>query len=106
MGEFRSSRDPDAVPTLGDPFDEFLDFSFGTVEDEDSTTPHLVSSSNPSPESNHDAESGHDLLASASPSTIDVKTEDFSGPLRLGTWKEIDGGEAAYFQTTEWIRTK
>jgi len=102
-GESSSNRDLDAAPTLGDPFDEFFDFSFGTVEDEESKTPDLVSSSstNPSPESNYD-ESGHHLLASASSSTIDVKTEDFSDPLRLGTWKEIDGGEAAYFQTTEW----
>jgi len=103
-GESSSSNlDLDSAPTLGDPFDEFFDFSFGTVEDEDSKTPDLVSSSstNPSPESNHD-ESGHHLLPSASSSTIDVKTEDFSDPLRLGTWKEIDGGEAAYFQTTEW----
>jgi hypothetical protein len=102
-GESSSSREPDAAPTLGDPFDEFFDFSFGTVEDEDSKTPDLVSSSstNPSPESNHDAESGHHLLSSASSSTTDIKTEDSSDPLRLGTWKEIDGGEAAYFQTTE-----
>jgi len=103
-GESSSSREPDAAPALGDPFDEFFDFSFGTVEDEDSKTPDLVSSSstNPSPESNHDAESGHHLLTSASSSTIDIKTEDLSDPLRLGTWKEIDGGEAAYYQMTEW----
>ena len=102
--ESSSSRDPDAVPALGDPFDEFFDFSFGTVEDEDIKTPDLVSSSstNPSPESNDDAESGHHLLTSTSSSTIDIKTEDLSDPLRLGTWKEIDGGEAAYYQTTEW----
>jgi len=103
-GEPSSGREPDAAPTLGDPFEEFFDFNFGTVEDEDSKTPDLVSSSstNPSPESNHDGETGHHLMTSGSSSTIEIKTEDVSDPLRLGTWKEIDGGEAAYFQTTEW----
>ncbi|KAF9523549.1 hypothetical protein CPB83DRAFT_799200 [Crepidotus variabilis] len=99
-------REPSPPPPLADAFDEFFDFSFGTVEDEDSkaATPDLVSSSstNPSPESNHDAEAGHHLLSSTSSSAMDVKTEDISDPLRLGPWKEIDGGEGAYYQTVDW----
>ena len=102
----REPTPPPAPPV--DAFDEFFDFSFGTVEDEDSNskapTPDLISSSstNPSPESNHEAEAGHHLLTSTSSSTMDARTEETSDHLRLGAWKEIDGGEAAYYQTTEW----
>ena len=35
----------EAALILGNPFDEFFNFSFGTVEDEESKTPNLVSSS-------------------------------------------------------------
>jgi len=101
-GEPSSSRELETVPgPLADAFDEFIDFSYVTAEDEDSKTPDLISSSstNPSPESNHEAEAGHHLLTS---STLDIKQEDSSDLLRLGTWKEIDGGESAYYQTTEW----
>ena len=102
-GEPGSSRELETGPgPLADAFDEFIDFSYVTAEDEDSKTPDLISSSstNPSPESNHEAEAGHHLLTSSS-STLDIKAED-SDLVRLGTWKEIDGGESAYYQTTEW----
>lgn len=98
VGELRELTPPPGP--LNDTLDEFFDFSFGTVEDEDSkaATPDLVSSANPSPESNHDGDTAHHLLSSASTSTIEVKTEDASDILRLGIWKEIDGGEATYYQ--------
>jgi len=90
-----------------DAFLEFIDFSsFTTLEDEDNDskapTPDLVPSSetNPSPESGSEGE----LLGSAgSPdkSKID-ESGDRSDPLRLGALREIDGGESAYYQTSEW----
>ncbi|KAF8962698.1 hypothetical protein BDZ97DRAFT_1823569 [Flammula alnicola] len=106
MGESSTAREPTPQPdSMMDSFDQFFDFSFGTVEDEDSKapTPDLVSSSstNPSPESNHEADASHHTLPSASSST-DIKSEEPSDPLRLGPWKDIDGGEAAYYQTNEW----
>jgi len=103
-GEPSGSRELETGPgPLADAFDEFIDFSYVTAEDEDSKTPDLISSSstNPSPESNHEAEAGHHLLTSST-SALDIKVEDSSDLLRLGTWKEIDGGESAYYQTTEW----
>jgi len=108
-GPSNGNREPTPPPMpVSDAFDEFFDFSFGTVEDEESIskapTPDLISSSstNPSPESNHEAEAGHHMLTSTSSSTMEIKTEEMSDLLRLGTWKEIDGGEAAYYQTPEW----
>jgi hypothetical protein len=87
-----------------DEFVEFFDFSsFSTLEDDDAgskaPTPDLVSSSsaNPSPGSEADA-TGHTSLT-------DIKSEDtseVSDPLRLGPWKEIDGGESAYYQSDNW----
>jgi hypothetical protein len=100
-GESNGTRELElAAGPLADAFDEFIDFSF-VVDDEDSKTPDLVSSSstNPSPESNHDAEAGHHLSSSTS---TDIKTENTSDLLRLGMWREIDNGEATYHQTSEW----
>lgn len=94
-----------AAGPLADAFDEFIDFSF-VVDDEDdnSKTPDLISSSstNPSPESNHDGEAGHHLLNPTATLATDIKTENSSDLLRLGMWKEIDNGEATYHQTSEW----
>ncbi|KAH7873353.1 hypothetical protein F5879DRAFT_950856 [Lentinula edodes] len=80
---------------------EFFDFSLFPNEDEDESkvgTPDLVSSSstNPSPESQADADPAHHATA-----LLDVKQEEYD-PLRLGTLKEIDGGESAYYQSTDW----
>jgi hypothetical protein len=108
LGESSSSARESTPPPGGSmaELDEFFDFSFGTVEDEDSKapTPDLVSSSstNPSPESNHELEAPHHTLSSSSSSTVDVKTEELSNPPRLGMWKDVDGGEAAYYQPNEW----
>lgn len=107
-------QSPMADP-LTDAFDQFFDFSFGTLEDEESAskapTPDLVSSSstNPSPESNHETEAlAHHTLASASTGlSAEIKAEEAAAAataemLRLGSWKDIDGGEASYYQTNEW----
>jgi hypothetical protein len=91
-------------PPLTDEFVEFFDFSsFGTLDEDDAgskaATPDLVSSStNPSPESNNsEVDAAHQALTSS-----DVKSEDFTDHLRLGVWKEVDGGESAYFQSGQW----
>lgn len=103
-----SARESTPPPGSMAELDEYFDFSFGTVEDEDNNskapTPDLVSSSstNPSPESNHELEAPHHTLSSSSSSTVDVKTEELSNPPRLGIWKDVDGGEAAYYQPNEW----
>lgn len=79
---------------------EFFDFSLFPNEDEYESkgTPDLISSSstNPSPESQADADPAHHVTA-----LLDVKQEEYD-PLRLGTLKEIDGGESAYYQSTDW----
>jgi hypothetical protein len=93
----------DGGPPVVDEFVEFFDFSsFGTQDDYDAgskaATPDLISSSstNPSPESGSEVDAAHQALSS------DVKTEDFSDHLRLGVWKEVDGGESAYFHSEQW----
>ena len=93
-------------PHLGaeriDPFFEFVDFSsFTTLEDEDDSkapTPDLVPSSetNPSPESGSEGDS-----LGGSPDK-NKNEESGSDPLRLGSLKEIDGGESAYYQMGDW----
>lgn len=93
---------PQSLLSSNDEFGQFFDFSsFSAIEDDDSVskapTPDLISSlsTNPSPESE----------AETSPHTLpygDVKVEEFSDPLRLGTLKEIDGGESAFFHSNEW----
>ncbi|KAF9256357.1 hypothetical protein L218DRAFT_911412 [Marasmius fiardii PR-910] len=89
-----------------DEFVEFFDFSSYAAHEEDdagskANTPELISSSstNPSPESAAGSETDpahHNTMQS------DIKVEEFSDPLRLGTLKEIDGGESAYYQPNEW----
>lgn len=87
-----------------DAFLEFIDFSsFTTLEDEDNDskapTPDLV----PSSETNLSPESGSegDLLGNAGPPDK-TKIEEPGDPLRLGSLKEIDGGESAYYQVDNW----
>jgi len=80
---------------------EFVDFSsFTTLEDDDDSkapTPDLVPSSetNPSPESGSEGDS-----LGGSPDKN--KNEESGDPLRLGSLKEIDGGESAYYQIGDW----
>jgi hypothetical protein len=100
----QTSSPPPANPPI-DEFVEFFDFSsFGTMDDDDdgskAPTPDLLSSSstNPSPESGSEADAAHHALLAST----DIKTEDTPDPLRLGTWKEIDGGESAYYQSSDW----
>jgi hypothetical protein len=98
---------PPASAGFKDAFEEFIDYSFGQdnqIDDEEegskAQTPELVSSStNLSPESNADGENS--LLATIATSVSDVKKEDHQD-LRLGLWKEFDGGESAYHQPFEW----
>jgi hypothetical protein len=109
-------QEPSPPPTHPPPVDEFIEFfdfsSYGNPEDENptATTPDLVSSSstNPSPESNSsDADALHHHNSSGVDNTIiaDSKLEDpfdSSDALRMGPFREIDGGESAYYQTTGW----
>ncbi|KAK7032988.1 ARID domain-containing protein [Favolaschia claudopus] len=97
------SQDGGPPPQM-DEFVEFFDFSsFGTLDEDDAgskaVTPDLISSSstNPSPESNNsEVDAAHQALPS------DVKSEDFADHLRLGVFKEVDGGESAYYQSGQW----
>lgn len=106
-----SGSSPAAIPppTTGDSdaLIDYFDFSsFGTEAAEDMPvpaesssmkpppTPELSSSTNTSPESNAD-HSEHPLQQSS------TKIEDdISDPLRLGIFKEVDGGESAYWNST------
>ncbi|RDB30960.1 hypothetical protein Hypma_000130 [Hypsizygus marmoreus] len=104
LGESSRTSPPPTKPPA-DEFVEFFDFSsFDPLEDDDddgskAPTPELIpsSSTNPSPESNSEADPHHALLSST-----ETKTEDFPDLLRLGTLKEIDGGESAYYQPGDW----
>ena len=110
LGESSTAREPSSPPApLMESFDEFFDFSFGTVDDDENNskapTPDLVSSSstNPSPESNHEVDAANHGMASSSSSAMEIKPEEQPDHLRLATWKEIDHGEATYYNpTTEW----
>ncbi|TFK70305.1 hypothetical protein BDN72DRAFT_839158 [Pluteus cervinus] len=90
----------------GDEVFEFFDFSSCAPHEEDETaskaaTPDLVSSSstNPSPGSGSEAEgSQHPSTSSSFSSSSMIKNEDL---LRLGPWKELDGGESIYYQQAE-----
>jgi len=91
-------------PQAASLFDEFFDFSHVQDEDEKVDTPELVSSSstNPSPESNSSDVDHHGHQNGVGGTTKMEKLEDISDAVRLGPWKEIDGGEAAYYQSNEW----
>jgi hypothetical protein len=93
------------------PVDEFVEFFDFSSLDEDDTgskapTPDLLSSSstNPSPESNASESDAahHALLSATDPISIKMEDNGVMDLLRLGTLKEIDGGESAYFQPSEW----
>ncbi|KAG6873246.1 hypothetical protein C0995_001266 [Termitomyces sp. Mi166 len=85
-----------------DEFVEFFDFSSFTAADEENDTdskaptPEL-SSTGPSPDSGSEADAAQHVLLSMEP----VKTEELPDLLRLGPWKEIDGGESAYYHTAD-----
>ena len=106
LGE--SSGTNSSAPTKApvDEFVEYFDFSsFGAADDDDdgskAPTPELISSSctKPSPESGSEADAAaHQALVSS----MEMKTEEIPDLLRLGTWKEIDGGESAYYQPGDW----
>ena len=106
FGDTVTGRDSPPPSTYA--FEEFIDYSFvqpdGQLDDEDLSkahTPDLVlsSSTNPSPESNTDGE--HPQLTMGATSVSDIKKEEYHD-LRLGLWKELDGGESAYYQPFEW----
>ncbi|KAF8072116.1 hypothetical protein FPV67DRAFT_1411823 [Lyophyllum atratum] len=104
LGE--SSMPSTSIKPPADEFVEFFDFSsFGTIDDDNgddskAPTPELVpsSSTNPSPESGSEADAAHHALLSST----EPKTEELPDLLRLGPWKEIDGGESAYYQSGDW----
>jgi hypothetical protein len=92
-------------------FKDFLDFTSCAADDDYSkpATPDLVASSstNPSPESVSDPADGASHAAtgpSSDAKLTNFKMEDSydSDLLRLGVWKEIDGGESAYYQPDKW----
>ena len=93
-----------------DEFVEFFDFSsFGTLDDDDvgskAPTPDMLSSSstNPSPESNaSESDAAHHALLAATDPISKMEDNGVMDLLRLGTLKEIDGGESAYFQPPDW----
>lgn len=84
---------------------DFVDWSSCEV-----ATPDLVqtSSTNPSPGSGSEVETlGHARAqGSSSPQLFNAKAplDDLNepDPLHIGFWSEIDGGEAAYYQSTGW----
>lgn len=110
FGDAMTGRDSPLPSTaFKDTFEEFIDYSFGQVDgqldEEDASkahTPDLVlsSSTNPSPESNADGE--HAIQSTIGVTSVsDIKKEEYHD-LRLGLWKELDGGESAYYQPFEW----
>lgn len=104
LNSFVTPLDPPPIPPIEDGLEQYFDFSLGGTQedgDDDSKTPELISSSttNTSPGSN----SGNESTAEGSTTAAhEVKLEDSSDLTRLGSWKEIDGGESAFYQTNEW----
>jgi hypothetical protein len=93
-------------------FKDFLDFTSCAADEDYSkpATPDLVASSstNPSPESASDpADAAGQAATSHTADTnklANFKIEDsYDLDLRLGAWKEIDGGESSYYQSDKWI---
>ncbi|TFY56472.1 hypothetical protein EVG20_g8912 [Dentipellis fragilis] len=103
---------PSGPMSATDPLVEFFDFSSYGMDDDlagsKAPTPDLVpaSSTNPSPGSGSEADpAGHGSGASgSSPHIADAKVDELgdSDPLRMGIWKEIDGGQSAYYSGTDW----
>jgi hypothetical protein len=101
------SEPPSMLPSgMKDDLEQYFDFSLG-VEDDDSKTPELTSSSsttNTSPGSNSGNEPAADAQGSASApaTTNEIKNEESVDLTHLGLWKGIDGGDSAYFQSFDW----
>ncbi|TFY80489.1 hypothetical protein EWM64_g3525 [Hericium alpestre] len=102
---------PSTSMPVTDPLIEFFDFSSYPMDDDaagsKAPTPDLVaaSSTNPSPGSGSetDAAAHPSGATGSSPRIADARSDDFGDvDLRLGPWKEIDGGESAYYQGTDW----
>jgi hypothetical protein len=87
-----------------DEFIDYFDFSSFPQDEDDAgskaATPDLVSSSstNPSPESGSETEATTHGVAASNEVALGDNTADL---LRLGIWKDIDGGESAYFTGTQ-----
>ena len=103
---------PSNLLPAADEFQDFLDFTSCAAEDpldrSKPATPDLISSSstNPSPESASDSADAAGLSA-ASDSARLANLKSDSDPydldsLHLSVWREIDGGESAYYQSDKW----
>lgn len=97
--------------TIDSNFDAFFDFSSFGAGDEDvsvskAPTPDLVASSsaNPSPESGADEPANqHAGVSTSTPKIADASVDDYlSGPLRLGIFGEVDGGESSFYSSDSW----
>lgn len=104
---------PSAHMPANDPLVEFFDFSSYSEDDPIGSiapTPDLLhaSSTDQSPQSasseaDGSGHSGGSAHANSSPQIADAKVDDLGDdPLRLGVWKEIDGGESSYYHSTGW----
>ncbi|KZP27348.1 hypothetical protein FIBSPDRAFT_928183 [Athelia psychrophila] len=96
----------DTTTTNADEFQDYFDFT-GCAPDEDSSkpaTPELVSSSstNPSPESASDPADAATAAGDNRLANLKVEHSYENDSLRLGAWKEIDGGESAYYHSDRW----
>ncbi|KZT06125.1 uncharacterized protein LAESUDRAFT_759655 [Laetiporus sulphureus 93-53] len=104
--ELSNGAGPSSPSRLPEPDEsEFLDFTYCMEEDTGSKapTPELqASSTNPSPGSGSDSEGGHGSSTGFDPARIaSDDIEEVPDVLRLGLWKEIDGGESAYYQGSD-----
>jgi hypothetical protein len=92
---------PNGVLAIKDEFGDFFDFS-SFAEDESGSkapTPDLLAASS----TNTSPESGSDPIGT--PFSAEMMSEDPSAGTdlrRLGMWKEIDGGEGAFYQQDNW----
>lgn len=111
LGLGDASQPSNPLPAA-DEFQDFLDFTSCAAEDpldpSKPATPDLISSSstNPSPESATDAADAAGLSAASDNARLANLKSDSDlydpDPLRLGVWREIDGGESAYYQSDKW----
>lgn len=102
LSSFVAPLDPPPMSMVKDELEQYFDFSLG-VEDDDSKTPELVPSSSTtdtSPGSNSGNENNADVAAA--PTVNEVKNEELTDLTHIGLWGAIDGGESAFYQTTEW----
>lgn len=89
-------------------FHEFIDYSrFTTLEDEEDSkapTPDLVpsSSTNPSPQSDPDADQSQGASSPGKTKIEEPRESNHLDLLHMGAFKEIDGGESAYYQPSDW----